>query len=65
MGPSCHFYSCIGLITGILHVDRLSMRHPGNWGVTYTRLYLLRNKDEATDIFIKYKNEVENQHFPL
>lgn len=27
----------------------------------YTRVYLLRNKDEARDDFIKYKNEVENQ----
>ena len=27
----------------------------------YTRVYLLRNKDEAMDAFIKYKNEVENQ----
>ena len=27
----------------------------------YTRVYLLRNKDEAKDVFIKYKNEVENQ----
>ena len=27
----------------------------------YTREYLLRNKDEAMDAFIKYKNEVENQ----
>ena len=27
----------------------------------YTRVYLLRNKDEAIDAFIKYKNEVENQ----
>ena len=27
----------------------------------YTRVYHLRNKDEATDAFIKYKNEVENQ----
>ena len=27
----------------------------------YTRVYLLRNKDEARDVFIKYKNEVENQ----
>ena len=27
----------------------------------YTRVYLLRNKDEARDAFIKYKNEVENQ----
>ena len=27
----------------------------------YTRVYLLRNKDEAKDAFIKYKNEVENQ----
>ena len=27
----------------------------------YTRVYLLRNKDEALDSFIKYKNEVENQ----
>ena len=26
----------------------------------YTRVYLLRNKDEAMDAFIKYKNEVEN-----
>ena len=25
------------------------------------RVYLLRNKDEARDAFIKYKNEVENQ----
>ena len=24
-------------------------------------MYLLRNKDEETDAFIKYKNEVENQ----
>ena len=24
-------------------------------------MYLLRNKDEAMDAFIKYKNEVENQ----
>ena len=27
----------------------------------YPRVYLLRNKDEAIDAFIKYKNEVENQ----
>ena len=27
----------------------------------YTRVYLLRNKDEAINAFIKYKNEVENQ----
>ena len=27
----------------------------------YTRVYLLRNKDEVMDVFIKYKNEVENQ----
>ena len=27
----------------------------------YTRVYLLINKDEARDVFIKYKNEVENQ----
>ena len=27
----------------------------------YTRVYLLRNKDEARDVFIKYKNEVEKQ----
>ena len=24
-------------------------------------VYLLRNKDEARDVFIKYKNEMENQ----
>ena len=38
MGPSGHFYSCIGLVTqdiGIPHVDGLSMRHFGIWGVTY------------------------------
>ena len=27
----------------------------------YTRVYILRNKDEAMNVFIKYKNEVENQ----
>ena len=27
----------------------------------YTRVYILRNKDETIDAFIKYKNEVENQ----
>ena len=27
----------------------------------YTRVYILRNKDETIDVFIKYKNEVENQ----
>ena len=27
----------------------------------YTRVYLLINKDEARDVFIKYKNEVEIQ----
>ena len=27
----------------------------------YTKVYLLRNKDEAMDAFIKYKNEVENR----
>ena len=27
----------------------------------YARVYLLRNKDETRDAFIKYKNEVENQ----
>ena len=26
----------------------------------YTRVYLLRNKDETKDVFIKYKNEVKN-----
>ncbi|KAL0407798.1 UNVERIFIED_CONTAM: Retrovirus-related Pol polyprotein from transposon TNT 1-94 [Sesamum radiatum] len=27
----------------------------------YTKIYLLRNKDEATEMFLKYKCEVENQ----
>ena len=27
----------------------------------YTRVCLLRNKDEAIDAFIRYKNKVENQ----
>ena len=27
----------------------------------FTKLYLLRTKDEALEVFIKYKNEVENQ----
>ena len=27
----------------------------------YTKMYLLRNKDDAMNAFIKYKNEVENQ----
>ena len=27
----------------------------------YTKVYLLRNKDEVRDSFIKYKNEEENQ----
>ena len=27
----------------------------------YTRVYILRNKDEARNAFIKYKNEVKNQ----
>ena len=27
----------------------------------FTKLYLLRSKDEALEIFIKYKSEVENQ----
>ena len=27
----------------------------------YTRVYLLRNKDEAMDDFVKHKNEVEDQ----
>ena len=27
----------------------------------HTRVYLLRNKDKARDVFIKYTNEVENQ----
>ena len=27
----------------------------------HTRVYFLRNKDEARDVFIKYKNEVENK----
>ena len=27
----------------------------------YISVYLLRNKDETRDAFIKYKNEVENQ----
>ena len=27
----------------------------------YTKVYLLRNKDEVRDTFIKYKNEEENQ----
>ena len=26
-----------------------------------TRVYLLRNRDEVMDAFIRYKNEVENQ----
>ena len=28
----------------------------------FTRVYLLRNKDEAFDMFLSYKAEVENQH---
>ena len=38
MGPSGHFYSCIGLVTpdiGIPQVDGLSTRHLEIWGVTY------------------------------
>ena len=31
----------------------------------HTRVYFLRNKDEARDAFIKYKNEVENQQREL
>ena len=27
----------------------------------FTRVYLLRNKDEAFDMFLSYKAEVENQ----
>lgn len=27
----------------------------------YAKLYLLRNKDEAFEMFVKYKNEVENK----
>ena len=27
----------------------------------YTRVYLLRNKDETRDVSINYKNKVENQ----
>ena len=27
----------------------------------FTRVYLLRNKDEAFDMFLSYKDEVENQ----
>ena len=27
----------------------------------FTRVYLLRNKDEAFDMFLSYKVEVENQ----
>ena len=27
----------------------------------YTRVYILRNKDETRNAFIKYRNEVENQ----
>ena len=27
----------------------------------YTKIYLLRNKDDVMNAFIKYKNEVENQ----
>ena len=27
----------------------------------YTRVYLLRNKNEAREAFIKYKSQVENQ----
>lgn len=27
----------------------------------YTRIYLLKSKDEAADIFLKYKTGVENQ----
>ena len=27
----------------------------------YTQVNLLKNKDEAKDAFIKYKNEAENQ----
>ena len=28
----------------------------------FTKVYLLRNKDEAFDMFLIYKAEVENQH---
>ena len=29
--------------------------------IRFTRVYLLRNKDEAFDMFLSYKAEVENQ----
>ena len=46
MGPSCHFYSFIGLIkgdTGIPRVDGLSTRHPEIWGVTLSELASIQN----------------------
>ena len=70
---SCKWVERESNLLSLIHSDlgdlKNTMTRGGKWFYItfiddysrYTRLYLLRNKDEARDVFIKYKNEMENQ----
>ena len=60
-------------LLGLVHSDLSDLKHTMTRGgkrfyvifvddhSRFTKLYLLRTKDEALEMFIKYKREVENQ----
>ncbi|KAK4400305.1 Retrovirus-related Pol polyprotein from transposon TNT 1-94 [Sesamum angolense] len=46
----------------VLEADKVVITRNGDFiGKGYTKIYLLRSKDEASEMFFKYKAEVENQ----
>ena len=70
---TCHFVERQTEILGLIHTDladlKQTMSRGGkNYFVTfiddfsrYTKVYLIKHKDEAFDMFLTYKAEVENQ----
>jgi len=70
---TCHFVERQTEILGLIHTDLANLKQTmsrggKNYFVTfiddfsrYTKVYLIKHKDEAFDMFLTYKAEVENQ----
>jgi len=69
----CHSVERQTELLGLIHIDLVDLKQTmtrggKNYFVTfiddysrYTKMYLIKHKDEAFDMFLSYKTEVENQ----
>jgi len=69
---TCHFVECQTKLLGLIHTDLADLKQTmskggKNYFVTfiddfsrYTKMYLIKHKGEAFDMFLTYKTEVEN-----